>query len=592
MILKALCDLSEEQHLSDDLDFMMKPVRYQAVVNREGQGWIVDMATLDSADGPRKARLLVPPRRIPRQSGRTSGNCAEFLVDKCDYVFGCNPAAGEGVAASLPERAALFKQRVDALATALVEGSKAREAASAIQRFLGDPEARRRAFVRKWEECSDPKEQEALTRGLFELVYEPLAPTPLHEISEIKAYWRSSRAESPSEKGQPSRCLVTGRVGVPTEKHPVISGVPNTLSSRSSLVSFNAEAFESYGLSRNENAPISRDSAESYVNALNWLLGKGPTGQNIHISSDSVVVFWAKGGGADWVRDGLDGDSPESVRHTLHTPQSGRRAALDDASAFYSIVLSGAQGRCVVRSFIETTVAEAARAMIAYLDNTAVERPYGNGVGNYRLRELVDSVGVEGRKETVVAADLTTRLYLAALRGLPFPTTVLAAAVRRNKAEAADDEKKKPSKWHRFAARAALVRAVLKRNQGMEVDVTLDRQNSDPAYLLGRLFATLDRIQQDALGQVNATTAERYYGAASSTPASVFPTLLRRSQHHLAKLSREKAGLAVLRDKALAEIVGGLHGFKRTMTLPEQGLFALGFHHQRQSFFQKKEEEK
>jgi hypothetical protein len=122
MILKALCDLAEEEHLSDDLDFMMKPVRYQVVVSREAQGWIVDAATLESADGLRKPRLVVPPRRIPRQSGRTSGNCAEFLVDKCDYVFGCNPAAGEGVAASLPERAALFRQRVDALVTVLLEG--------------------------------------------------------------------------------------------------------------------------------------------------------------------------------------------------------------------------------------------------------------------------------------------------------------------------------------------------------------------------------------------------------------------------------------------------------------------------------------
>lgn len=126
----------------------------------------------------------------------------------------------------------------------------------------------------------------------------------------------------------------------------------------------------------------------------------------------------------------------------------------------------------------------------------------------------------------------------------------------------------------------------------MEVAVALDLENKEPAYLLGRLFAVLDRVQQDALGKVNASTAERYYGAASSTPAAVFPTLLRRSQHHLAKLGREKTGLAIRRDKVFAEIMGGLDGFKRTMNLPEQGLFALGFHHQRQDFFRTKENDK
>jgi CRISPR-associated protein Csd1 len=588
MMLRALCDLAEEEGLANDLDFMMKPVRYQLVVSADGVGQIVDLATYEPSDGERRPRFVVAPRRIPRQGGRTSHDDAEFLVDKCDYVFGCNPAASENLAAKLPGRATLFKRRVDALVEGLGNGTPAKDAASAVQRFLGDPNARTDAFLRKWD-SGDEAEREALTRGLFEFVYEPLAPTPLHEIAEIKAYWKAVRSEA-SAKGTPSRCLVTGRFSVPCDKHPVIIGVPKTLSSRSSLVNFNADAFESYGLSRNENAPVSRDAAESYVNALNWLLGRGPARQNIRISSDSVVVFWAKGSGTGWVRDLLDSDSPESVRRMLQTPQSGRRAALDDPSAFYSVVLSGAQGRCVVRSFIESTVADAAAATIAYLDDTAIERPYGKGVGNFRLSDLVDSVGVHSRRETVVAADLTTRLYLAAVRRLPLPNTVLAAAVRRNKAEAAGDGKKEPHKWQRFAARTALIRAALKRNEGVEVDVTLDRQDTDPAYLLGRLFAALDRIQQDALGQVNAATAERFYGAASSTPASVFPTLLRRSQHHLAKLSRDKAGLAVVREKQIAEIIGGLNGFKRTMTLPEQGLFALGFYHQRQDFFAKKED--
>jgi len=592
MILKALCECADEHHLSDDLDFMTKPVRFQVVLTHEGKASIVDLASLEPGVGGRKARVVVPERRIPRQSGRTSGDCAEFLVDKCDYVFSCNPSASEAVAVKLEHRAALFKARVDALVSSLAPHTVAYGAALAVQTFLGDPVERRRAFAERWESCPDDQGRDALVRALFEFVYEPLGPTPIHELQEIRDYWRASRVQDPREGAGLPLCLVTGRNAVSVDKHPVVVGVPNTLSSRSSLVSFNSDAFESYGLSRNGNAPISRGVAESYVNALNWLLGKQPTRQNIRIASDSVVVFWARGGGDDWVLNGLDSDTPETVRQVLETPQAGRHAALDDPSAFYSVVLSGAQGRCIVRSFIETTVADAARAMIHYLDDTAVDRPYGKGIGNIPIKRLVESIGTEGAKETIVDAELSTRLYLAALRRLPFPNTILAAAIRRNRAEAAQDEDKHRFKWSRFAARAALVRAVLVRNKGMEVTVALDRQNPEPAYLLGRLFATLDRIQQDALGQVNASTAERYYGAASCTPAAVFPTLLRRSQHHLAKLSKEKAGRAVVREKTLAEVVGGLTGFKRTMTLVEQGLFALGFYHQRQDFFVKKEDEK
>jgi CRISPR-associated protein Csd1 len=591
MILKALCELAEDRHLSDDLDFMTKPVRFQVVVTRDGQASIIDTAILEPAEGKKKPRLAVPERRIPRQTVRTSGDSAAFLVDNCDYVFGCNPKAAPKVAERLPERARLFTENLKNLVSALPAGTEDAEAAVAILSFLNNTEERVRVFMQKWDSCSDEKEQGALATSLFEFEYEPASPTPFHLLPGVVEYWRRQRVDDGGST-ETVLCSILGRPASPAGSHPKIRGIPGGAATGTTVVSFNATAFESYGLSSGDNAPISRDAAESYSNALNWLLGKGQTRQNLRISSDSIAVFWAKEGGDDWVLGGLDSDSPESVRHTLKMPQSGRRAALDDPSAFYSILLSSAQARCVVRSFMETTVADAARSMLCYLDDTAIERPYGKGVGNFPLRDLVDSVGVEGRGETVVAVELTTRLYLAALRGLPFQNTVLSAAIRRNKAEAAADEKKNRFKWLRFAARAALVRAFLIRNEGMEVNVTLDRENKEPAYLLGRLFAALDRIQQDALGQVNASTAERYYGAASSTPAAVFPTLLRRNQHHLAKLSKDKPGFAVNREKVLAEIMGGLGSFKRTMTLTEQGLFALGFHHQRQDFFTKKEEQK
>jgi CRISPR-associated protein Csd1 len=118
--------------------------------------------------------------------------------------------------------------------------------------------------------------------------------------------------------------------------------------------------------------------------------------------------------------------------------------------------------------------------------------------------------------------------------------------------------------------------------------VTLDTSRPDRPYRLGRLLAAIDKLQQDALGSVNATLVDRYYGSASATPQSVFPTLLRRTQHHMAKLRREKPGLAVVTDQLLQDIVGEIRDFPKTMRLEEQAMFALGFYHQRQAFFTKK----
>jgi CRISPR-associated protein Csd1 len=142
----------------------------------------------------------------------------------------------------------------------------------------------------------------------------------------------------------------------------------------------------------------------------------------------------------------------------------------------------------------------------------------------------------------------------------------------------------------RFAARTSLIKAYLIRNCNQEVGMSLQVDKPDPPYRLGRLLALLDKLQQDSLGDVNATIVDRFYGSASSTPAAILPALIRRAQHHMGRLRREKPGLAVKREKLLQEIVSTIHGFPRTLNLENQGLFALGFYHQRQAFFTKEEE--
>jgi CRISPR-associated protein Csd1 len=174
------------------------------------------------------------------------------------------------------------------------------------------------------------------------------------------------------------------------------------------------------------------------------------------------------------------------------------------------------------------------------------------------------------------------------LRGRLYPRIVFEAAIRRNRVDLFPT-RGFPQGPDALAARCSLIKAFLIRNLRREVSVSLDPSRPEPAYRLGRLLAVVDKLQADALGNVNATIVDRYYGSASSTPAAVMPTLIRRCQHHLSKLRRDKPGWAVNQEKLLQEVMSGLERFPPTLTLEEQGLFALGFYHQRQAFYVKKE---
>jgi CRISPR-associated protein Csd1 len=184
----------------------------------------------------------------------------------------------------------------------------------------------------------------------------------------------------------------------------------------------------------------------------------------------------------------------------------------------------------------------------------------------------------------------------AILNGTPYPRTLLVAAVRRGKAESpgrAKDNKERGEILRREFVRAALIKAVLvraNRSNPKEVGMALDRENGNIGYRLGRLFALLERCQETVSPGLNATIKDRYYGSASGTPVVAFPLLLRLNQNHLKKLKQEKPGYAVNLDKEIGEIIGGIEGkFPATLDLDNQGRFAIGYYHQRQNFFKKKE---
>ncbi|HYS56165.1 MAG TPA: type I-C CRISPR-associated protein Cas8c/Csd1 [Thermoanaerobaculia bacterium] len=596
MIYQALYDLAQREQLVDDPAFEPAPVAYLIKLGRRGEylGYSAPrIEPLVDKKGKPKGRAKPPVRPVPRRSDRTVQDQAEFLVDKAEYVFGIDPT-GKRAPSKLAIRKQLFRDQVAAALIAVPCN-----ALRAVVDFLDQPIPGELETV-----IAPAKESEKGERAgeLFAFVYEPDGGTQaVHDEPPIRT-WFAQRfaATEASVRGQ---CLVTGLEDVPlTRLHAKPKNIPPKSKTKGGvpLTSVNSDAFKSYLMDEVQCAPISRKANIAVETALNRLLDptyKKPDGttcppRSVVISSDTAFLFWSRDDSAlDFLLQ-LDRQTPEHIAQLLRSPFERRHAPLDDPSAFYALMLSGAQGRAIVRSFITSTVEGVARAVDRYRVEVKIVRPFGEPPGSFSLLDYRRAL-VPRRDLDLLPPALATDLYLSIILGRPFAQSILQAIVRRNRAELLPKLENSDRRDDLLlATRCSLLKAWLIRNRKENLAVSLDRQRTDPPYRLGRLLAVIDRLQQTALGDnINATLVDRYYGSASSTPEAVFPTLLRRSQHHMGKLRREKPGLAVNTEKLLEEIVADLPRFPKTMTLEEQGLFALGFYHQRQDFFPRKETE-
>jgi CRISPR-associated protein Csd1 len=256
--------------------------------------------------------------------------------------------------------------------------------------------------------------------------------------------------------------------------------------------------------------------------------------------------------------------------------RTGLRTEVDE-TAFYAAALSGSGGRAVVRDWIDTTVGDVKRNLGTWFSLQAIVDPYGEGPTPMGLTKLARGTVREVRD---LPSTTTRALLRSALLGLPLPWGLVYQVVRRIRAEAASE---KPG-WAVTHPRASLIKLVLlSHDSGGKEDhmVRLDEDNLDPAYRCGRLLAVLEQVQRNALPGAKATIVDRFFGTASSAPASVFGRLLRGAQPHLAKLERDRRGTYVALQRRLEEVQSGLTEFPRTLSLQQQGLFALGYYHQR-----------
>lgn len=547
--------------------FQKQPIPFVVVLNREGD--FVSLLDTRSGDGKKKtARPFFVPRRVKK----TSGIAANLLWEVPAYVFGRPKPDPKKDRAKLAERALeqrhCFMETIrERLASALSD-----EGIASVLRFL---EAGNFDVVYQHPFWSEIEESGANLGFQLEGDTCLLCERP----AVIDALANGIRDVGHERQ----TCLVTGEMDEPARLHTSIKGVYGAQTSGANIVSFNLPAFTSYGKEQSFNAPVGKFAEFSYTTALNHLLAKG-SGQRLQIG-DASTVFWAeKKHEIEGVFAALFGEPPKGVPEqdhrqilaALRAPETGASPQLDLKTRFFVLGLAPNAARIAVRFWYAGTVCEVIGNVEQHFDDIEICPPPKQPRFLSLFRLLV-ATAVQGKAENI-PPNLAGEFMKAVLIGVPYPQALLGAAIRRCRAER---EITYP--------RASLIKAVLARESryykktAKEVGMSLDTTNSNVGYRLGRLFATLEKIQEEASPGINATIRDRFYGSASAAPVSAFPHLMKLKNHHLSKL--ENRGRAVNLERTIGEIMEGLMDFPTHMSLPDQGRFAVGYYHQRQAFF-------
>lgn len=525
--------------------------------------------------------------RVPQGIKKTSGVAANLLWDSSEYVLGV-PDPKKLEQSREKGKEAEYRARLIEMHKAFVDRiallpAKALEDAGmqAVLNFLrGEPLAQVQAQANFSELAASGAVLSFRLHGDIDLVCQRSAVAAV-------AINTSDEDDAPQ-----AMCLVTGEFAPVERLHSAIKGVWGAQTSGANIVSFNARAFESYGKTerQGENAPVSKAAAFAYTTALNHLLGKN-SAQRIQVG-DASTVFWADS--EDELEAALvnifgepqkDSDPDaniRAVRAMYDAMNTGKLAAQKKENRFHVLGLAPNAARISVRFYHCRPLSDLARSIVAYFDDLKMVRG-PNDAEFPSLFRLLTAVSAQGKADNI-PPNLGGAVIDAVLAGpeVPYPSLWLNAAINRCRAEQSINY-----------LRASVIKACLNRNirrhssTEKEFLPMLDPTNNNAAYRLGRLFSVLERIQESASPNLNATIRDRYYGAASSTPVTVFTTLLRLKNAHLKKLP---AGQVVWFEKLLAEVLGPISDFPKHLPMQDQGRFALGYYHQRQAFFTKSDD--
>lgn len=594
MIINALYNYYETL-LTDDDSGVSRPGLSKAKVGYclmlSGAGQLLDIIDLRVE---RRNKLVSREIDVPEQGIRTVGVSANFMCDNCTYVLGLGQKNKE----DKKDRSKRCFEAFVNLHEQVLIGVEEKGAVALLE------------FLRKWD-IGSAVSHPVVTKFLDDLAEGSNLVFKLegsdgfiHEQKAVMDAWDRHRNTNASDVKM--QCLVTGLATGIARLHPSIKGVSGAQSSGASLISFNLDAFTSYRKTQSFNAPVSEEAAFGYTTALNYLLRSGK--HRIKIG-DTTTVFWAERS-----TNGLE----EDLLSALFYPVSAENieAEKKEDNTFRQVVRDPQTVKLLHDIFQRVKAGKPVSQDLTGVDLNANFHILGLAPNASRLavrfwhvepyQKIIDKIGQHYSdmamvkrfdkepdfipvgmilKETAPLKDtkriaplLGGVLMRSILTGTSYPMSLYSSVISRIRAD-------QEVNYVRTAViKACLVRKQRFYNKGNEVEFTmaLNEQNRNEGYLLGRLFSLLEKAQEDANPGINSTIRDRYFGAASASPGSVFPILLRLAQHHISK-----AEYGRYTDKRIEDVISGIDRFPAHLNIEEQGQFVLGYYQQRQALYAK-----
>ena len=554
MILQALKEYYDRKAADPDsgiapLGWEWKEIPYIFVLSEDGK-----LVRIEDTREKVGKRVRAKPFLVPQSVVRTRNPAAFLLWDKAEYAF---PGVATGTDAL--KKHALFRENL--------EKFKSHPLVASVIKYL------RNNFDINM--LSDNQSWTEYVQSGAVATFRISSQNNIIVRDDAFVGMYDGLVASLGNNSQTAICLVTGKHDTIARTHHKIVGVVGTDKNRGSLISFNWDAAESFGKEQSFNSPVGAVAEFAYTTALNALLSKDSK-QKMQVG-DATTVFWAsercplEDEFADIFGEPQK-DNPDrgvdAVERLLSSVRTGAFAHDGGETRFYVLGLSPNSARISVRFWHEGTVAEMERRFADWFESLRIAHG-ANDKEHLSLWRLLVAIAPLGKSENI-PSNLAGAVMRSILDGTPLPVSLLPAALVRIKAER-----------DVTYARAKLIKAFLIRNHKRNITMNINKTNPSIGERLGQLFAMLEKIQQAANPSINTTIRDKFYASASATPATVFGNLMRLSGHHLSKLDSDKKGLRIWFEKQVEEIMSGVNRFPPHLSLEEQGMFAIGYYHQR-----------
>ena len=521
-----------------------------------------------------KKKIWVPVLlNVPEMVTRSSGVSSNFLCDNAKYFLGID---GDGIQKRTIECFESAKER-HLMLLEEANGKMARAICLFFKNWKPECADENLSVKEHWDELNEGGNLIFCMKAIY-----------AQDEKEIQDIWEEYLKKQ--KQGKQGICLVTGQRAEIARIHRGIKGVPGAQSSGAALVSFNAPAFESYGKEQSYNAMVGKYAEFAYTTALNYLLNQS---EYKFALGDSMIVFWAESGQEEYQDSFLSWlnpkvDNQEEMNKVFGNLKKGvwvdlEDIQLDPEQGFYILCLAPNAARLSVRFYYQNSFGNIIKNIAKHYQRMEIVRPSWEDMRYLGIKQMLNETVNQKSKDKTPIPNMASMVLSAILSDTKYPASLYIDTLIRIRAE----------QGKVTCGRAAIIKAFLIQNykwkEGDEY-MGLNEGCEESAYVLGRLFAVLETIQKDANSGINTTIRDRYFNSACATPASVFPTLIKLKNSHIKKLERESGGTKIYYEKMLTELMGKIEKFPRRLSLEEQGKFMLGYYHQVQKKYEKKEE--